>query len=123
MKDRSCLNCKGTGFVYNYRTYRYTSDLCLYCDEGRVPFDSADDGYGPLGYTQHLRTTDIKYNDRVVGNTSDIADEHIDIQDATVRLNGIFTVRELEGIAALFQKIRSAGCKTNCECCRFFRTE
>jgi hypothetical protein len=123
MKDRVCLKCKGTGFVYNYQSLKYTAELCGCCTDGRVPFDSSDDGYGPLGFTQHLRTTEITYNNRVVGHTSDIAEARIDIQDATVRLNGIFTVRELEGIAALFQKIRSAGCKTNCECCRFFRND
>jgi hypothetical protein len=73
-----------------------------------------------LNVTQHARTTEFKRKDQVIGYTTDIHDKHIAIDDATVRLNGIYTIRELEGMAAMFQKLREAGFRVNCDCCRYY---
>lgn len=119
MRDRLCLKCKGSRFVYNYRTYRYTDQRCECCENGRVPFASSDDGYGPINVTQHIRTTDLKQGEKVVGFTSDVRDEHIPIEEATVRLTGIFTIAELEGMASLLRKLRESGSKISCNCCKY----
>jgi len=87
-----------------------------------VPFESADDGFGPFTFIQHNNTTDIMRGETRVGTTTDVREPSIHIEDATIRLTGLITVRELEGIAALLVRIRESGANVNCSCpgCRCY---
>lgn len=117
-EKRTCLSCKGTGYVYNYRSFRYTMDRCGCCTDGKVPFKSADDGFGPWSHVQHIRETDLYRNGYYIGGTTDIRDTRYPVEEATIRLNGLFTVQELQGIAGLLHRIRDTGSHITCDCCR-----
>lgn len=83
---------------------------------------SNDDGYGPFQFVQHALTTELKRGSYVVGKTTDIhgPPDNIPVEDIAVRLDGVFTVAELEGLASMIHKLREAGKKVNCQCCKWF---
>jgi hypothetical protein len=117
--DRTCLACKGKRHIYNYHTLRYTSTPCGCCQNGSLPFDSSDDGYGPLSYKQHILTTEIVRNNRTVGKTSDIRNPMVRAEhEIVVSLNGVFTVDELVGMASMLTKLRGTEPPINCDCCK-----
>lgn len=122
---RLCLACKGKKFVFNYTTQRFTTDPCKFCDEnGRLPYESHDDGYGPFRYVQHRITTEIyrgKTSTQPIFSTTDIKNPMIRAEDQIVLKAGvgIYTVDELLGVCSLLERLMKVGdVAINCKCCK-----
>ncbi len=120
MEMRRCLSCKGSNFIFNYHSLRYTREICQCCINGEVPKYSNDDGFGPFGFKQHLRTTEITRNNRMISETIDVHESDT-IHDVTLALNGVYSIADLEAMVALVTKVREAGKYINCDCCKWGR--
>jgi len=114
METRRCLSCKGTTYKFNYHNLKYTREPCSCCVNGRVPKNSNDDDFGPFSFVQHLRTTDITRNNRVISETVDIHEDS-SVDDVTLSLNGIYSIADLEAICAMVKRIKEAGKNINCQ--------
>jgi len=118
---RRCLACKGTTYHFNYQSLRHTSERCGCCTDGRVPLESADDGFGPFSHVQHLRTTELHRNGRRFAQTVDLHEDRLAADDSTMFLNGTFSLADLDAICALMRRVKQAGKNINCECCKWGR--
>lgn len=118
---RVCLACKGQRFRYDYTKLKFTSDRCKCCEDGTLPVESGDDGYGPLKIVQHYLTTEVVRDRRVVGSTTDIYGPYkMPDGQVTLKMNGLFTVDELLGLVSLVSRLKQVDKFVNCDCCRHY---
>lgn len=124
IQKRLCLACKGKKYIYDYKKNQYTRNPCRACDEdGYLPFESHEDGYGPFRFVQHRLTTEIFRGESQVPlvTTTDVRNLLIGAEDEIVTrfvTGGIFSVDELLAICSLLKRLKAiGGAKINCPCC------
>ena len=118
-KRRVCLACKGQKYLFDYGRLKFTRTPCTCCEEdGKLPYESALDGYGPFRVVQHIITTEIVRGSRVIGKTTDVHGPYtMPPGEITLQLNGLFTMDELDGLGSLLQKLKESHKVINCNCC------
>lgn len=120
---RTCLNCRGSTFKYNYNLLAFTSNPCGCCNKGILPFHSQDDGFGPLSIMQHAYSTEILKNNKVIGKVIDLYREDLPIDECQIKISCVvISVAELLGLYSLLNKLRDKGKVINCKCCQQYRT-